>query len=63
MDAYLNAVDVLSREVNYLAHSAHAFMPVTNTQASAPVLPRTSNNVYQLPMAEKSPTFPRAQAV
>lgn len=39
MNAYINAVDVLSREVNYLAHSAHAFMSVANTVAipAAPV--------------------------
>jgi aerotaxis receptor len=63
MDAYLNAVDVLSREVNHLAHSAHAFMPVTNAMAPTPALPQPANNVYRLPVAEKPRAFPRAKAV
>ena len=63
MDAYLNAVDVLSREVNHLAHSAHAFMPVTNAMAPTPALPQPANNVYRLPVAEKARAFPRAKAV
>ncbi|MDM7482141.1 MAG: PAS domain-containing methyl-accepting chemotaxis protein [Halomonas sp.] len=32
MDAYISAVDLLSREVAHLSHSAHAFMPIGERQ-------------------------------
>lgn len=59
MDAYINAVDLLSREVSHLAHSAHAFMPIGERQH--PVTMRQGaqprqDNVLALPSRKPAPS-------
>ena len=59
MDAYINAVDLLSREVSHLAHSAHAFMPIGERQPPLTTLQGTQprqDNVLALPPRKPAPS-------